>query len=259
MLRFFLSLILVIAITSCSKIDPRKLQIVNIYGQWCKTCNITDPVFQKLQHKYRKDKNLQFLVFDETDEVSLGRTEKIARENGLEALYEHERHTGEVLFVDTETKNVLARFYGVDDLKKYTKAISDLRAGKEIESIEAQYKSYDLSKPEAKDVHQADLLVVDIHHDLCGGCAVTAPIFEEVAKDFVNNRKVCFMTFDLTTNETVDQTRQLAAKTGLEEIYNTHKHTGEVLFINNKTKEIVGNLLLEKDKEKYYDLINELT
>lgn len=255
LLSFFILLL-----SSCSNLSqkPIELFIIHIHGDWCNTCSQLDSVIHEAANQFNDRKNIKYLIFDETNPESLQKTAKLAKEYGLEELYENERHTGEVLYVDPTKKEVVVRYYGVDKVEQYVKAADDLLAGKDVASIEAKRREYDLSKPEAEIIKQAKLFVIDIHHDMCGGCSITAPIFEEVAKDYVEDQDVCFFTFDLTTPETVKETRELAQELDIEKIYNEQKHTGEVLFVNPETKEIVATLVLEKNKDRYHECIKEI-
>lgn len=245
---------------SCSNLkqSPLELLIIHIHGDWCRTCGRVDTVIHDAAKYFKNKKNMKYLIFDETNPQSLKETAKLARKYNLEELFENERHTGEVLYIDPDSKEVLVRYYDVADAKQYIKAAEDLIAGKEVPSIKAQRREYYLSKPKAEVIKKAKLFVIDIHHDMCGGCSITAPVFEEVAKDYTDNQEVCFFTFDLTTPETVKETRELAQELDIEKIYNGQKHTGEVLFVNPESKEIIATLILEKDKDKYHKCIKEI-
>lgn len=238
--------------------DRRELYAIHIHGNWCLTCAKIDKVIHETADYFQQRENVEYVVFDETNPESLAKSEVLAKGYGLLDVFEHERHTGELLFVDKKTKEVLTKWYGVGSKEKYIQATEDLLAGKDVESILAKKRDYELSKPTKEIIEKAKLYIVDIHHDMCGGCAITAPVFEAVAKDYLKNEEVCFFTFDLTTPETVDQTRELAQALDIEEIYNNQKHTGEVLFIDAKKKEILKTLILEEDSNRYQEIISEL-
>ena len=240
-----------------SKETREGLYVIEIHGDWCKTCDKIAAPIQSLKSYFQNQPNVDFLVFDQTNPKTLNQSLNLAKQHGLGNLFEHQRHTGEVLFVDKATKKVLTRVYAVTSADKYKDIAQKLLAGKSVPSILARRRQYDLSKPDLDEVEKADLLVIDIHHDMCGGCAITAPVFEEVAKKYRRKKQVCFMTFDLTNPQTIDQTRNLARASGLEYIYNNHKHTGEVLFVNADSKNILGRLTLETNKNKYHDLIKQ--
>ncbi|NQY79628.1 MAG: hypothetical protein HRT47_04880 [Candidatus Caenarcaniphilales bacterium] len=201
---------------------------------------------------------LKYLKFDQSNPETLLISEKLAKKHGLEEIFEVERHTGEVIFIAADKRTVLARFYGVDDSKVYMAAVKKLIRGESFESMPAKRKEYSLSKPSVEEIKKAKLYVVDIHHDMCGGCATTAPVFEEVALDYKENSDVSFFTFDLSSPETVKETAKLATELGIYDIYKTHKHTGEVLFIDAGSKEIVRTIALEENHEVYYRIIREI-
>ena len=54
------------------------------------------------------------------------------------------------------------------------------------------------------------------------------------------------------------ETSKLAEDLGIYQIYKSHKHTGEVLFIDAKSTQILKAIALEKNKQVYYDIIAEL-
>lgn len=252
-------------LVSCSKekeeiVDTgaRELYVVHIHGEWCDTCEKIDEVIHSAEEYFKTRDGVEYLVFDESHATTLSDTAKLAAEKGLEDIFENERHTGEVLYIDKNSKEILTRFYGVGEKGIYIQATEDLLNGAEVASIEAESKTYELSKPPLEEIQEAKLYVVDIHHDKCGCCSITAPIFEEVAKKYKKKDYVSFFTFDLTDRATIAETRELAQQLGIEEIYNDQKHTGEVLFIDAKNKEVLDTLIMEKDPDVYHDLIKKL-
>jgi thiol-disulfide isomerase/thioredoxin len=260
-MRFNLTLVALLALLqfACTTNKP-KLYVVDIHGDWCNTCKRTDKALTIVKERLAKDPKVKFLVLNQTEPDALDLSKETAELNGLSEIYEYERHTGEVLFVEPASARhpkpkILAKYYDVQDADKYLNAIDELLAGHDVQSILAEKRDYELSKPNASDLEEAELYVVDIHHDMCGGCALTAPNFEEVAKNYEGKPKVAFMTFDLTTKTTTDESRMLANDLGIKDIYDTHKHTGEVLFIDAKTKQIIDTLVLEQDQAKYHELV----
>jgi len=270
-MKLIIALLAVLSFSACSKLETlipdalktttqqanneKGLYVIHIHGEWCDTCKRIDEPIESLVPYFQKTPEVDYLVFDQTNPTTITDSLVIAKEHGLGNLFEHERHTGEVLFVDKASRKVLTRVYGVSRPEQYKEIIEKLLAGEKVPSILAYRKKYDLSKPPIEEARKAKLLVIDIHHDMCGSCAITAPIFERVARKYRHKKKICFMTFDLTTAQTVDETRNLARALGIEEIYNTHKHTGEVLFVNTKDKTVLATLVMETDKSKYHDLI----
>jgi len=260
-LLVFLTLLLV----SCSQgnkvaneTKAKELYVVHIHGEWCKTCEKIDEIIHSAEEYFKSRDHVEYLVFDQTHETTLKDSAKLAKEKGLEDIFENERHTGEVLYIDKASKKVLTRFYGVTEKGIYIQATEDLLNGAEVASIEAPRKLYELSKPPIDEIKEAKLYVVDVHHDMCVGCETTAPVFEAVADKYDRKEYVSFFTFDLTNPETIEETRELAKELGIEEIYNNQKHTGEVLFIDAKNKEILDTLVLEEDPDVYHRLIKKL-
>jgi thiol-disulfide isomerase/thioredoxin len=279
-MRILLALTLLVSLNACSQLqtiipdalkqkissseksdnlqkNSNGLFVVHIHGDWCKTCASIDSPIHSVEPYFEAKNNVEYLIFDQTSASKIHESLAMAKGYGLANLFEHQRHTGEVIFVDKKTKKILTKVYGVVSAEKYQEITEKLLNGEAVPSILAQRKNYDLSKPEFDEAAMADLLVIDIHHDMCGGCVTTAPVFEEVAHKYRNKEEVCFLTFDLTTPKTVDDSRNLARSLGIESIYNTHKHTGEVLFVDLKSKKVLGSLITETDKDKYYELVKE--
>lgn len=250
-----------LSLQSCSNLFKRKLYLVHVHGDWCKTCKLIDPVVHSLGEVYKSDEQVEYLVFDETNPETVAESKKRARARSLADLFEYERHTGELLFIDQSSKKILARYLGVDDKRKYIEAVNNLLSGEEVEDISKSPRKYDLSKPDASEILKAKLYLIDVHHDMCGTCSVTAPVFEEVADRYKEKHEdsdeVAFFTFDLSRKETIDETRKLAQELGLDEIYEAQKHTGEVLFVDAKTKRIVNRLVAETSKRKYRKYIKK--
>lgn len=253
------ALIALLFLTACSKqISQKDIFAIHIHGDWCNTCKTVDPVIHEAAAVLKDNKHVEVIIFNETNPESVAKSGKLAHQKGLDEIFEFERHTGEMLFVDKANNEILTKFYGVNNVEQYVQAALDIIDGKEVESIEAQRKNYDLSKPSIEKVKKAKLYVVDLHHDRCGGCSITTPVFERVAEKYKKNKKIAFMTFDLTTRDTVLDTQKLAKALEIEDIYKAQKHTGEVLFIDAKKKEILASLVLERDDEKYHKLIDKL-
>jgi len=256
-LTLLLSFVL-LSLLSCSRAEKAQLYLVHIHGDWCNTCKRIDNVIHKVGEHYQDDKEVKFVIFDETSPESVAKSAQLAENLGLEDVFEHQRHTGEVLYVDASSKKVLTKFYGVGEEQEYIISASKILAGKQVPDRLPNPPAYELSKPGLDRLTKAKLYVVDIHHDMCGSCAVTAPVFEEVAEDYANDPDVVFMTFDLTTPRTIDETRELVTKVGLKDIYDARKHTGEVLFVSAADKKLEATLVMERDQEVYHQCIKKL-
>lgn len=254
-----LLLVLIFFISGCSLLmhkTPRELFVIHIHGDWCKTCDRVDPIVHSLESYFKSKKSVQYIVFDETSQESLAKSKELATSLGLQEIFEYERHTGGAVFVDKKTKKVLAILCGVTDKQKYIEATEKLLRGENIASIDKEPAKYELSKPPIEKIKQAKLYVIDIHHDKCSTCAITAPTFEKVAKTYNDNQQIAFFTFDLSTSKTIDESRKLAEELDIKDTYDSHKHTGEVIFIDASRKEIVGTLVAETNLNKYQEIIN---
>lgn len=222
------------------------------------TCATVDPVIHSLDTYFKEKRGVEYIVFDETNPYSIEESKRNATRLGLDNLFEYQRHTGEVLFVDKNSKDILSVFAGVGSKEKYIDATEKLLNGEEVTSVEKGAKSYRLSKPPIEKIKAAKVYVIDIHHDKCGTCSVTAPVFEKVAEQYSNNPDISFFTFDLSTPKTIDKTRELAQVLGLTRIYDKYKHTGEVLFVDAKTKNIENSLIAETSVVRYHEIIDRL-
>lgn len=260
MQRLVLFLILSFFVSGCTLFSAKKpekeLYVIHIHGDWCMTCASVDPVVHSLQDYFQKKRGVQYLVFDETSPEAVKKSGELAARFGLGELFEYQRHTGEVLFVDKDTKDVLAVFAGVGDKELYIDTTESLLQGKEVKSFDKLPKKYELSKPTVNEIKQAKLYVINVHHDKCGTCSITAPVFEQVAAQYKNNKDVSFFTFDLSTQRTIDETRDLATKLGIKDIYDKYKHTGEVLFVDAATKKIKQSIVAERSVVKYHKIID---
>jgi len=252
---WLLIIFITINLSACQKAN-RDLYAIHIHGDWCKTCQKIDPVLEEMKG-YFKSKGIDYLVFNETDPKALTEAYDEAAKYGLEELFENERHTGELLFVDKRTKKVLTRYYGIADKEKYIEATEKILNGEKVPNIERPKPSYQLSKPPLREILKAKLYLIDLHHDKCGGCSITTPVFEDLAEDYLKNDDISFFTFDLTNKESIEQSRKLAKGLGLLSLYNKQKHTGEVLFVDAKTKAIIGRLVTETDPAKYRSIIKK--
>lgn len=255
---FALSLTLLLSNFACSKdLASRELFVIHIHGDWCKTCNKIDNVIHSAEDYFNSNERVTYVVFDETNPETIESSRQIAEEFGLAGLFEYERHTGELLFVDKNTRRILTRYYGVSDRQQYIDTTEKILDGIKVPDIDKHRTSYDLSKPPVDEIKGAKLYVIDVHHDKCGGCSATTPVFEALAKEYLDDRNVSFFTFDLTTRESIDQSRTVASRLGLKEIYDAQKHTGEVLFVDALSKTIVNRLVTETDKSKYRTIIDK--
>lgn len=237
----------------------RELYVIHIHGDWSKACKKIEPSLQELNSEiFAKNKHVKYLVFDQTNGATLKASKQLAKQNGLLRLFEEEKHTGEVLFVDKVSRLVLARFYEVADKELYTKTMQDLLAGKKVEGVLPVTKTYEHPKHNLEAIKQAKLYLIKIHHDQCTNCVITAPVFEAVAKDFVKNPDIAFITFDISSPQAIKKTKNFVKILGLMQIYNSEKHSGEVLFVDPATKEIKERLVAEVNRWNYHNIIRRL-
>lgn len=70
----------------------------------------------------------------------------------------------------------------------------------------------------------------------CGDSKSMTPKFKELKKELAG-KKVGFVKFDLSTNESKEKTLDLAKKLGLSNLLASKKGTGFVVLVDAKTKE----------------------
>lgn len=248
--------ILWIAFVGIASAKPSRFFVVHIHGDWCPTCVRIDPTVHRFIGSLNA-KDVQGVIFDESTPESLIQSQKTAAELGLMDIFEYERHTGEVLFINAETKQVVTRFAGVYQYEAYQQAVADLLAGKAVANREKEHRSYVLSKPKASQILGHKVYIIDVHHDLCGTCQKTVPIFEACAEAYRNDPDIVFFTFDLSDRSKIEASRNLANELGLLSIFNSQKHTGEVLFVSAKDKSIKGRLVAPEEPAEFQSLIQD--
>ncbi|MCD4789285.1 MAG: thioredoxin family protein [Bacteroidales bacterium] len=80
------------------------------------------------------------------------------------------------------------------------------------------------------------LYAVMFYADDCGESKSMAPKFKELKKELAG-KKVGFVKFDLSTNESKEKTLDLAKKLGLSNLLASKKGTGFIVLVDAKTKE----------------------
>ena len=80
------------------------------------------------------------------------------------------------------------------------------------------------------------LYAVMFYADDCGESKSIAPIFKDLKKELAG-KKVGFVKFDLSTNESKEKTLDLAKKLGLSNLLASKKGTGFIVLVDAKTKE----------------------
>ena len=108
-----------------------------------------------------------------------------------------------------------------------------------------------------KKVNNSKLILVDVYHDQCGTCKFIEPAFKKLQSDYAQNPDIVFLKYDLSNPFTNIRSMRIAKALGLEDIYNSQRYTGIVLFIDSKTKQVVDTLIGESNIEKYNKIIQE--
>lgn len=239
--------------------DTRSLDVIFVRADWCPITKKMEPSIKELSKEFfQKNKHINFLVFDQTNASSLAISSKLAEQNGLSKIFNYEKNTGEILFVDKVSKIILARFYNFSDKEELINITNKLLQAKFVKSMPAKSKSYEHPVHDLSAIKQAKLYLIQIHHNSSSSCVITAPVFEAVYKDFKKNPEVAFITFDITNEASVKRTKKLAKSLGLMKIFNSEKHAGEVLFVDSTSKEIKSRLVADVNRWNYHSIIKKL-
>lgn len=92
----------------------------------CEGCSITAPVFEAVAEEYLSNQDVSFFTFDLSTKATVDQTRDLAQELGIEGIYNAQKHTGEVLFIDPVNKKVLETLVLETDKSKYRKLIAKL-------------------------------------------------------------------------------------------------------------------------------------
>jgi thiol-disulfide isomerase/thioredoxin len=254
----YIFIFLVFVLGSCSRLDTRSLDVVFVRADWCPISKKMEPIIKELnKENFSKNKHIKLLIFDQTNLATIKISAKQARDQGLTKIFENEKNTGEILFVDKVSKIILARFYNFTDKEELITATDKLLKSKFVKSVPAKSKAYEHPVHNLEALKKAKLYLIQIHHNSSSKCVITAPVFEAVYKDFQKNPDIGFITFDISSSATSKRSRKLAKSLGLLEIFNSEKHAGEVLFVDAGSKEIKSRLVADVNRWNYHRLIKK--
>lgn len=99
------------------------------------------------------------------------------------------------------------------------------------------------------------LIGVKMDAEWCPKCKVMNPKLDEVMPEF-QGEEILFVKFNMTDDFTIHQTRLLANRLGLSELFEEHKgQTGYMVVVDAKTNEVVKRLNSNLSEE---ELKNEI-
>ena len=79
------------------------------------------------------------------------------------------------------------------------------------------------------------LYAVMFHADFCGACKAIAPKVMGL-QTRLDNKKIEFVKFDFTNQESKQKTREVANKLGLDDVLASNQGTGFVVIVDAKSK-----------------------
>jgi thiol-disulfide isomerase/thioredoxin len=96
---------------------------------------------------------------------------------------------------------------------------------------------------------EAKIIGVKMDAEWCGYCRVMNPKLDEVMPEFINE-SILFVKFNMTNEFTLAQSRLLANRMGLLEIFDTQQgKTGYMLLIDSASGEVLKRLDSDLSKE----------
>lgn len=96
----------------------------------------------------------------------------------------------------------------------------------------------------------ADIIVLKFSADWCRPSMEMAPMYAELSRDFDTHR-VLFVELDLTDTESIAQSKYLVMALGIENVWNVQGGiTGELLYVDASTREIISTFNAEHDYEQ---------
>ena len=106
-----------------NQVKNSRLIILNVYHNRCESCQLIEPVIEKLQADYSQDTKIAFLKYDLSNLFTILKSRKLAKELGLENIYKSQKYSGIVLFIDTQSKQVLDTLIGEYNVSRYNEII----------------------------------------------------------------------------------------------------------------------------------------
>ena len=93
------------------------------------------------------------------------------------------------------------------------------------------------------------VIAMYMYADWCGACQAIKPIMEEAKPEF-EGQPVLFVKMDMTNDFTAHQSKLMAARLGLSEIFEKNEGmTGFVLLLDANTNEVLDKITTDDDKQ----------
>lgn len=99
------------------------------------------------------------------------------------------------------------------------------------------------------------LIILDIYHNNCSSCKLIEPVIKELERDYLQNKDIAFLKYDLSNPFTILDSKKISTELGLENIYKSQRYSGVVLTIDTKKKQVLDTLINEYNISKYNDVI----
>lgn len=102
-----------------------RLIILDVYHNRCQSCKEIEPIIEKLKLDYSQNNDIVFLKYDLSNPITIYKSKLVSEKLGLENIYNQQRYSGIVLFIDTKSKKVVDNLIAEYNIEKYIKIINE--------------------------------------------------------------------------------------------------------------------------------------
>jgi len=105
--------------------NDSRLIILDVYHKNCKSCKLIEPVIEELKTLHSENKDIVFLKYDLSNPITIFKSKQIANALGLEQIYNLQRYSGLVLFIDSRKKQVTDTLIAEYNIEKYNEVVRE--------------------------------------------------------------------------------------------------------------------------------------
>jgi len=121
-------LITLVSFSAFAKSDAKVIAVVN-QAEWCPVCQKNDVRAMKTFNANNKDKSIQFVANDLTNDESKKKSIKELKKVGLDKAIEPYNRTGVVYFFNSETKTLISQISVAKSDKELAAALTTAKKG----------------------------------------------------------------------------------------------------------------------------------